>query len=565
VRKQCRHFPSATLLLALTIMMGVVALGPIGVKATSFSTAQQVPTATNNLPIWPSAARDASGKIWLAYANKTVGSAVGPDIFFKTWNGITWSNPQRVTNDPSDDDINPFVTPLSNGTMMIVWSSNRTGCNGCNKYQLFYKLYSSATSKPTTLSIRLTNSSLNDTQPSAVQDRNGRIWVSWTRENQTTKPGGIVFYGDIYYKYFNGTSWSPDFGLPQASNVVVNGKHQTEFGTSMIQTKDGRVWIGWASNETADGTFDLFYKTTDGTLYALPAAGIGSTSWSPRVNLCCSDTGADDDHPALVQARNGTIILFWERCVGSTCLNNIFFRTSLDNGATWTAATAVPAASTTADERFPAAAQMGDQKVWVFWQTTALISTQLWYTMSDPIVNVHDIGISALVVSPRLMRSGIQWDNSGMINVSVTVRNYGDFAENTTLTVRLNNTILTTMPVLNLTINQARLLQFSWQSSLGFWGKYVLTAVVQPVPGENTINQGDNSWSGGPVRVSAPGDVDFNGCVNIFDAALLAYSYGATRGPPPSPLWNPSADIDHSGVIDILDAAQLAFYFGDCV
>ena len=555
------------LLFSLAIMMSVATLGPVQVNAASFSTSQQVPTSPNSLPIWPSVARDPSGRTWLAYANKTVGSAVDPDIFFKTWNGATWDNPHRVTNDPGDDDITPFVTPLSNGSMMILWSSNRTGCNGCNRYQLFYKLYSATTIKPTTLSIRLTNSALNDSQPSAVQDRNGRIWVSWTRENQTTtKTGAIIFYSGIYYKYFNGTSWSTDFGLPQASNVVIGGRHQKEFGPSMIQTKDGRVWIGWASNETADGTFDLFYKTTDGTLYTLPAAGISNSSWSLRVNLCCSDTNADDDHPALVQARNGTIIVFWERCVGSNCLDDIFFRTSSDNGVTWTAATAVPAASTTADERFPAAAQMADQKVWVFWQTTALMNTQLWYSTSDPIVNVHDIGISSLVASPRLMRSGIQWDNSGMINVTVTVRNYGDFVENTTLTVRLNNTILATIPVVNLAVNRTSLLQFSWQSSLGFWGRYSISATLQTIAGEDSgIYKADYNWSGGPVRVSAPGDVDFNGCVNIFDAALLAYSYGATRGPPPSPLWNPSADIDHSGVIDIFDAALLAYYFGDCV
>ncbi len=539
-------------------LIATLPAGPIQVGATSFSTAQQVPTKTTDLPIWPSVSQDPLGRVWLAYANKTVGTSTNPDIFFKTWNGLSWSNPIRVTNDSpyGVDSATPFVTPLSNGSMMILWSSNRTGSN---RYQLWYRLYSGTTStpSPSTKLIRLTYSNLNDSQSSAFEDRNGRIWVAWARQNQTTTAKGIgVFYGDIYYKYFNGTSWSADFPLPQASS------HQIERTPSLTQTKDGRIWVAWASNRTADGTFDLFYKTTDGTIYTLPVTGIPTISWSSKVNLCCGDVNADDDHPALLQARNGTIMVFWERCAGTNCLNNIFFSTSSNNGSSWTSLTAVPVASTTSDERFPTAVQIRDKRVWLFWQTQGFLSTQLWYTTSDPITNVHDVGITSLAVSPSFIRSGVQWDNSGATNVTVTVRNYGDYVENTTLTVKLNATVLATIPVVNLAVNQTRLVQFKYQTVLGFWGRYLINASVQPVPGENTINQGDNYWPGGPVKVSPPGDVDYNGCVNILDAALLAYSYGTTPG---MPLWNPNADINHDGVINILDAALLAFYYGNCV
>lgn len=544
----------------------MASLGPLGVSATSFSTAQQVPTPTTSLPIWPSVANDSRGRIWLVYANKTVGTIANPDIFFKTWNGITWSNPIRVTSDPVDDDITPFVAPLSNGSMMILWSSNRTGCNGCNRYQVFYRLYSGTTFKPspTTSIIQLTHSSLNDSQPSAVQDRNGRIWVAWARENQTTTVAGkAVFYSDIYYKYFNGTSWSAEFPLPQASNIIVGGKHQTETGPSITQTKDGRIWAVWTSNETADGTFDLFYETADGTAYSLPATGINAGSWSTRVNLCCGDTNADDDHPSVFQARNGTIFAFWERCAGANCLNNIYFKSSTNNGMTWGPALAVPAASTAADERFPAAAQIGDKRIWLFWQTQSGINTQLWYSTSDPITNVHDVGITSLAASPGFVRSGVQWDNSGATNVTVMVKNRGDYVENTTLTVSLNTIVINTTRLTNIAPNQTRIIQFKYQSFLGTWGGYTISVLLQTIPGEDpTIYRADYFWSGGTLRISPPGDVDFNGCVNILDAALLAFSYGTT---PSMPLWNPNADINHDSRIDILDAALLAFYYGDCV
>ncbi len=566
LRAKVRRGISGLFLIFLALVGAVVSLGPIQVKATSFSTGTQVPTGTSNLPIWPSAAFDARGRIWLAYANKTTGSLVNPDIFFKTFNGLSWSNPQRVTIDPNDDDGTPYVAHLSNGSMIISWSSNRTGSN---RYQLFYRLYSGNTTVPkaTTNPVRLTSSALNDSQASIVQDRNGRIWVAWARENQTTTPTGvIVFYSDIYYKYFNGTSWSPDFPLPQASNTIVGGKHQVETTPSITQTKDGRIWIAWTSNETGDGTFDIFYKTTDGTVYNLPSSGIATSSWSARIDLCCSDTGADDDHPLILQARNGTIMAFWERCAGSNCLNDIYFQTSSNNGVTWTPKAAVPAAATSADERFPAAAQMGDKRVWLFWQSQALLSTQLWYTTSDQITNVHDVGITSLTASPNLIRSGLQWDSSGSANVTVSVRNFGDYAQNTTLTIMLNNTILSTIPVTNLGVNQTKPVLFKWNSTLGFSGRYTISATLQPITGEDpSLFKADYNWSGGIERVSPPGDVDYSGCVNILDAALLAFSYGTTIGPPSSPLWNPNADINHDGAITILDAALLAFYFGDCV
>ena len=549
--------------MAIALLGAMITLGPLPASATDFSagSAKQVLTSTNSLPIWPSVAQDSMGRIWLAYANKTLGSSFNPEIFFKTWNGITWSNPQRVINDPVDDDETPYVASLSNGSMIVAWSSNRTGNN---VYQLFYRLYSGATTRisPTTSVLRLTNGTLNDTQPSVTQDRNGRIWVTWARQNQTTTASGVaIFYSSIYYKYFNGSAWSPDFPLPQASNIIIAGKHQIETTPSIIQMKDGRIWIAWASNETY-GTPNLYYKTTDGTLYTLPAWGIAAGSWASRAPLCCNEANADNDHPAILQARNGTIMVFWEKCAGANCLNNIYLQTSLDNGITWTPQAAVPAASTSADERFPVAAQMSDKKIWLFWQTQALIQTQLWYSTSDPILNVHDVGIRGLATTPALVRSGVQWDNSGVTNATITVRNYGDYKENTTLTVKLNATLLPVVPVINLAANETRVILLSWQTPLGFWGRYTITATLSPVPGENTINQGDNFWSGGLVRVSPPGDVDLNGCVNIIDAALLAYSYGTKPG---MPLWNPSADVDHSGVIDIIDAAWLAQYYGNCV
>jgi hypothetical protein len=55
------------------------------------------------------------------------------------------------------------------------------------------------------------------------------------------------------------------------------------------------------------------------------------------------------------------------------------------------------------------------------------------------------------------------------------------------------------------------------------------------------------------------GDVNGDGKVDIYDAVLLASSFGST---PSSPRWNPGADLNGNGVVDIYDTLILANNFG---
>jgi len=57
-----------------------------------------------------------------------------------------------------------------------------------------------------------------------------------------------------------------------------------------------------------------------------------------------------------------------------------------------------------------------------------------------------------------------------------------------------------------------------------------------------------------------PGDIDFNGTVDILDAILLANAFDSK---PEDPNWNPSADINNDETIDIYDAITLANHYGE--
>jgi hypothetical protein len=63
------------------------------------------------------------------------------------------------------------------------------------------------------------------------------------------------------------------------------------------------------------------------------------------------------------------------------------------------------------------------------------------------------------------------------------------------------------------------------------------------------------------LRANArPGDVNFDGVVDILDAVTVALAFGAT---PSDPHWNRSADVNGDLTVDLFDLAPVALHFGE--
>lgn len=478
------------------------------------------------LPLHPSVASDPLGRIWLEWNEAPIGTTLNPNIYFKTWNGTIWSNKQQVTSNAGINNDGSLAA-LSNNTMIIVWSSNRTG-----HPQLFYTFYADTAQNPypTALPTQLTSNSASDTNPSVVQDRNGRIWVTWSRQSSTAS------LSSIYYKYYNGTSWSMDSIIPSTYATTLQVR-----SPSIAQAKDGRLWVVFASNDTTASA--LYYTTTNGTISPLPSAPVNS--WTTKLPLYASSTSNEDDRPSVLQARDGGLWVFFQR--STTNSESIMYTNSSSNGASW----ASPVSLTSAPDQTPAAGQMPDHRIWVFWDRQGSTTTQIVYSSSDQINNIHDVGLRNIGFGSRIIES------ADTLNVSVTAVNYGDFSESTTLNIKANNTIIDTV-TLSLSIGQVQLVQFSWQTAYPNWGRYTLTATLTPVPGESVINQGDDSIGISWVRVSPPGDVNRDGSVGIDDLAIIALAYHSSPG---SPNWNPLADVDKDSYIGISDLSICALYY----
>jgi hypothetical protein len=507
-----------------------------------------IPATLNVLQ--PTTALDSSGRVWLAWNEKPYGATKGTQVFFKIWNGTSWTSKQQVTNDPSNIvDNGNFVLSLPNQTMMIFWASNKTGHSA-----IFYRLYNSAATNPypTSNPVQLTNSLYPDKSISAITDRYGRIWVSWARQNTTLTC--ILVCSNVYYKYFNGTSWSADFPLPPAASPALS-----ETTPSISRTNDGRIWIFWATAPAnVAGTTNLADATTDGTIQTLPLTGIPSSAWAFTPTFLSE--GTDIDQPFMMQSRDGTLWVFYQSNDPTLPNQYIHYVNSTDLH-TWNGFYALTANS---NDGSPTGVQMVDHRIWIFWGRNSNLS-QVDYTTSSPISNVAHLGIQRIAVGSQLVRSG--WSDW----INVTVANYGDIGETGLLTLSLNstrNSVAIEQKSASYTAGNITTFRYNWTTTtnLSFtqWGRYNVTATLKPAIPETAGNSGDSSWSGGLLRISPPGDIDGNGKVDIIDASNIGIAFGSN---PNSPNWNPYADVDRdgNGIIDILDAATLALYYGDSV
>lgn len=218
------------------------------------------------------------------------------EVFFKTShdNGATWSNDTQLTDNIADD-LRPSVVQLTNGTIMLVWQSNRLGNDD---------IFSMTTTDGTSWSdpIQLTTDPEPDRGPHVTQAMDGKIWVAWT----SRRTGDA----EIFYKTHDGSSWSSDTRLTYSTN--------SDVAPWILQIIDGTIMIFWASS-TPTGEYDIYYTySTD-----------NGASWPENIQFT-TDNNADM-WPSACQISDTTIWAVWTSNRGDQPDGNwdIYYRTSL--------------------------------------------------------------------------------------------------------------------------------------------------------------------------------------------------------------------------------------------
>jgi hypothetical protein len=199
------------------------------------------------------------------------------EIYFKTShdNGVTWSRGISFT-DNTINDLHPAITQLYNGTIMILWQNAFSGND-----DIWYKAttdginWSNAT--------QLTNHPSKDTAPAVAQMKDGKIWLTWCSDRNGNS--------DIFYKVYNGASWSSDTLLIPASSI------DSDVQPAIVQAIDGNILIFWVWDNYYD--LDIYYTNSTNN----------GMTWSTKTPFVASSY--EDEWPAAVRTQDTRIWVAW--------------------------------------------------------------------------------------------------------------------------------------------------------------------------------------------------------------------------------------------------------------
>jgi len=295
----------------------------------------------------PTIAQAQNGGIWLVWQSDVTGNE---QIFYKINTG-PWTNDTQLTNN-AYNDIAPSIIQASDGKIWVAWSSNRTGL-----YDIYYKTTSNY-GLTWSLETQAVSNPNDDNSPALLQANDGKIWLAWARSINSTNQ-------ELFYQTFNGASWSGETQLTNNPNL--------DQMPALMQTSDGKIWVFWNRlapvPDPTNPHFEILYKTFDGS------------TWSSETQLT-NDTKIDNVDPTVFQAKDGTIWLFWAaKPQGTNAAFDLWFKTSVNNGATWSASTQFT--TDPADDMWPTAMQPTDKSIWVVWTSMR----------PDPVYNVDNVDL----------------------------------------------------------------------------------------------------------------------------------------------------------------------------
>ncbi len=144
------------------------------------------------------------------------------------------------------------------------------------------------------------------------------------------------------------------------------------------------------TTDAVDNLYPSIVQAADGTLWVIwcsSASGNydiwfktstdGGATWSADTQLTID--GALDCHPAIARTADGTLWVVWYSHRSGNA--DIWYKASSDGGATWSADAQLT--SDMGDDQNAAIAQTGDGKVWVVWSSDRSGNRDIWCKTSS--------------------------------------------------------------------------------------------------------------------------------------------------------------------------------------
>jgi hypothetical protein len=250
----------------------------------------------------------------------------------------------RLTTEP-DWDFYPAITQTNNGTVWVVWYSERSG-----EYSIWYKT-SSDGGETWSADSPIDLGGMWSYHPAIAQTDDGKIWVAFY-SYESGNP-------DIWY------TTSSDGGVTWSAPSQITTDYDSDYDPAITVTADGKIWVVWCSYRS--GNDDIWYKMS----------ADGGMTWSDDNQLTTDPNW--DYSPVITQTDDGTVWVVWES--GQSGGSDLWYRTSSDGGGTWSADSPIDLGGMWGYS--PAIAQTNDGKIWVAFWSWASRNYDIWYTTSS--------------------------------------------------------------------------------------------------------------------------------------------------------------------------------------
>jgi hypothetical protein len=411
-------------LLLAALALAVLAGSGTPAYAWSYPAALNTNAATDSgYDSSPQVTTDGAGN-WVAvwHSNENLGGAIGTDydilVARSTNNGATWTAPAALNTNAATDsgsDRWPQVTTDGAGKWVAVWESteNLGGTIGGDWDILVARSTNNGATwtAPAALNTNAATDSGSDGVPQVTTDGLGNWVAVWDSNENLGGAIGTDYDILVARSTNNGATWT--------APAALNTNAATDSGSDyepQVTTDGGGNWVAvWDSNENLGGTIG-----TDYDILVARSTNKGAT-WTAPTTLntnAASDSGGDGV-PQVTTDGLGHWVAVWHSndSLGGTIGTDydILVARSTNNGATWTAPTALNTNAAT-DSGHDYASQVATDGAgnWVaaWWSNDTLGGT---------------IGTDFDILVARSTNNGATWTAPAALNTNAATDSGGDY------------------------------------------------------------------------------------------------------------------------------------------
>jgi hypothetical protein len=243
----------------------------------------------------------------------------------------------------------PFALGDHNGDVWLFWQSNRSRVARHIWYNRYRRHQNDWEEDDERVS---TAANAQESDPFALEDRNGDIWVFWRAVQNDTI--------EIRYRRYRRDldAWEEDAPLTTTTGV--------DESPMALADRNGVIWVFWQSNRR--GSFDIWYNRYD------PAAG----QWEENDLLVTQNgvSGVENIRPFALEDHTGEIWVFWHSKRNGN--HEIQYSRHDPDNDTWVF-NDFQFTNNSTSEKPPLAVELPSGEIWVFWQSDQEGNSDIFY------------------------------------------------------------------------------------------------------------------------------------------------------------------------------------------